>query len=853
MSAITWQNLTNAGVVGATLSKTGGSSGIPNAGATSLQSLAGDGSITLTLPATTAELFIGLVLGGALVTDITQVPFAFHVYGTGAWDIRELNVYRTEGAYSAGDTLTITIAGDQVKYQHNGVDVLTSPTARPVGALSADVVFWTVGGSVSNGDLTDLSGGGGGTSIPTLAAATPTTQITAPTSYSHALTDLTALPVPALPALPADVNGTFISPSFNRTVRRATNQNTGPNANVSHRLPSSEQVCAWRRDSNGYITVDTFGGSLYHTLDQATGQVTYQHRTTFGQEPTFSRVAGREHILYGTSGYKVRTHDVDANTYADLIDLAAVDPAYTGGSLALGGSIQSSASTDHERIVFFYGGTSQDKHFRVCVFEVASPGTGLVLDTIAQTITPMTGGVLGAPVAVPMDHAFHVHAIGIDQSGRYVIVYPTGTDQSAGAAPMYAWDVFAGTVIGCSVMPWGHDSMGYGVWFNNAGDIGSPYDAFEFGYRSLADLAHYTKVINPQLTPQLVNMDTHPNWCNARSDAVTPPVLGTYLFYEPIAANKDTDPTHRTNTVAWRACDNEIVSVHPVSGAIYRWTHHFSDTYSDDGSSAGIGFWYEPIPQVSPNGRWILFASNMQKTLGLDADGSAQTLYRTDVWLIDTGEVFVPTVTVPDVTGLTETAAAAALSAAGLALGTVTLANSDTVPATDVISQLPLAGATASPGDAVALTVSIGVQPAPPPTPTINGTVKRTALPKFERVSRRVLSVQITKGVTEVDLTLYKGSRQDVVQQLDPVEDITGWTIVATIKQKPDDPNAIFTVPASMTDSVNGIYTIPFRASQSGLLAAGSYVWDVWRVDSGAEEVLMAPSKLVSTRTVRVP
>ncbi len=62
--------------------------------------------------------------------------------------------------------------------------------------------------------------------------------------------------------------------------------------------------------------------------------------------------------------------------------------------------------------------------------------------------------------------------------------------------------------------------------------------------------------------------------------------------------------------------------------------------------------------------------------------------------------------TVPNVDGLTQAAASAAITGAGLALGTVTQEYSDTVPAGEVVSQNPAAGAGVAPGAAVSLAVS---------------------------------------------------------------------------------------------------------------------------------------------------
>ncbi len=71
------------------------------------------------------------------------------------------------------------------------------------------------------------------------------------------------------------------------------------------------------------------------------------------------------------------------------------------------------------------------------------------------------------------------------------------------------------------------------------------------------------------------------------------------------------------------------------------------------------------------------------------------------------------TLTVPDLTGLSRTAAEAAITAAGLIVGVVTEAYSDTVPAGFVMSQSPAAGAETQPGAAVNFVVSLGVQSGP--------------------------------------------------------------------------------------------------------------------------------------------
>ncbi len=76
-----------------------------------------------------------------------------------------------------------------------------------------------------------------------------------------------------------------------------------------------------------------------------------------------------------------------------------------------------------------------------------------------------------------------------------------------------------------------------------------------------------------------------------------------------------------------------------------------------------------------------------------------------------TGTYTAEQVTVPNVVGQTQAAAATALTAAGLTVGTVTQVYNASISSGQIISQTPAAGGTATAGSAVALTVSKGPQP----------------------------------------------------------------------------------------------------------------------------------------------
>ena len=73
-------------------------------------------------------------------------------------------------------------------------------------------------------------------------------------------------------------------------------------------------------------------------------------------------------------------------------------------------------------------------------------------------------------------------------------------------------------------------------------------------------------------------------------------------------------------------------------------------------------------------------------------------------------------VNVPNVVGMTQTAAGTALTNASLTVGATTTQSSTTVPSGSVISQNPGAGASVAPGSAVALVISSGAPVTPPAT-----------------------------------------------------------------------------------------------------------------------------------------
>jgi hypothetical protein len=270
-------------------------------------------------------------------------------------------------------------------------------------------------------------------------------------------------------------------------------------------------------------------------------------------------------------------------------------------------------------MMVMFGGTSQDHHHLIIVFDRANPTNPQIVDTWASTLN-------GGPTSTVLN--FSLHGVTIDRSGRYLMLYPTSADQTgARKAPQsVAWDTQTGTFteMPLAAHPYGHDSIGYGVSVNQDCCVTTTYDGVQWQFRNLSTPMTSRDVLPQVLMPQEVFISDHSTWNNARSDQLVPYVSGLFRY-------------GTNNTTPWRALDDEIVAVETdVPGqnpTIWRFAHHRSNV-ADDTNAANTSFWYEPRPNVSDDGRWVMFTSNWEKTLGTDPAGDTGSGFRQDVFIV---------------------------------------------------------------------------------------------------------------------------------------------------------------------------------------------------------------------------
>jgi len=466
----------------------------------------------------------------------------------------------------------------------------------------------------------------GGVAVAVCAAAPLTAQTLTAVGPYAAVIDRATYAKPPLPLL-GPAGSAIVDPVFRSTITRITDRSTRPdNLDRSYKTPSSTHQNAWSAAGSRFYVTGGGGAVVPYSFDRTTGAARRIQPSATGagglilnfyMEPQFSYV--NDAIIYGSvAGGSLRTIDkfnFDTSVYSRVLDLDALIPGLSGTYI---GGLKSSAGV-MERVLVLFGGTQQDLHHYAAVFEAANPQNRQILDTKASTLN---GTRLGSTLN------FMLHGVMIDRSGRYVMLYPTSADQTGTrkAPQSVAWDTQSNvfTEMPISALPYGHDAFGYGVSVNQDCCTSTAYDAAQWQFRALSTPLVSRDLITTILPTKEVYLADHTTWNNARPDNAAPVISGLYRY--------------GVNTAPWRAWDDEIIAVQTdaapgVNPTVWRFAHHRSNV-ANDLNSAGTSFWYMPRPNISPDGHWVLFTSNWEKTLGTDPDGDTGGAARQDVFLV---------------------------------------------------------------------------------------------------------------------------------------------------------------------------------------------------------------------------
>lgn len=455
------------------------------------------------------------------------------------------------------------------------------------------------------------------------------------------LTDRNAYTIPAFPgSWPV---GTIINdPTFGNRVARMTDGNVlAGTPGVSFGGPSAGYQHQFSAGSTKFYVIGSAGGVVPYAFNAAAmtrarisgaGDGGLQI-STVSTEPQFSYVDDDLIYVTGQNGTHstpiIRKYSFTGAAYTDLFDMW---PILNG----IGKTIPDSSfcpnifssEASPEKIVCMCPTQAGDDNYLVPVFEVGNPSHYAVLDTMASTVS-VNGGSF---TAVNITLGFHLHGVDIDRSGRYVCLFTAGADIALGKARKYIWDTQTNLVTAMTLYPFAHTCMGWSDFLNMDGVHPTPYDNLVITWRSLADIngAVRSCIKVPQTVGEIY-VDGHTTWHNAKATSLEPTTLEVYR-----SQDGPSDSPH--NDAPLRAWDGEIISVptDDIDTNVYRQCHHHSIVRDDVDTPGKQPFYYQPRSNNSQDGKWCLFSSNGDRTLGTDTHPQdSVTTKRYDVFLVE--------------------------------------------------------------------------------------------------------------------------------------------------------------------------------------------------------------------------
>lgn len=439
---------------------------------------------------------------------------------------------------------------------------------------------------------------------------------------------------PTLPTL-GPAGSSFVDPTFGSPVIRITDGNTMPGqVGESFSTPSASHQLAWNADSTKFYVRGSACTCMPFSWD-ATNRVASRISGTGDggliiitqPEPQFSFV--NPNVIYGARQKSVvntpvvRKFDFSTGTYTDILDLATTVPNLANNTYCGG---LNSSETLPERLAIFYAGGGQDAHFIAAIIEIGSSNL-IQCDTLASTIT-RNGGT---PVPTNITLGFKLHHVEIDRTGRWATLHPS-TPYLASPhfkTAKYVWDLNTDIIVPMLPKPAAHTAIGWGDYINQDCCTSTAYDAIQLQYRRLDNVAGVRDIVRNVMTPAEAYLGSHISWNNAKADSLQPFAMETYRYND---GPFDVNPR---NNVPWRPWDDEIISIQTENvgstTTVWRHCHTRSTVWKESGP--GTQFWYQPRCNISPDGRWILFTSNWEKTLGLETGGGG--MFRGDVFMVE--------------------------------------------------------------------------------------------------------------------------------------------------------------------------------------------------------------------------
>jgi len=415
-------------------------------------------------------------------------------------------------------------------------------------------------------------------------------RLPAPPLAYQAVSDTKVYAKPPLPKL-GPAGFAFQDPTFGCPIMRVSDEKTA--AGMAVVTPAVAFANSWNADSTLFYVLANGAANIPFRFDPQTMTASripgLPFLPEFGNESTFSR--HDPNICFGKDRRRnvIVQYDFSSNTATDVVDVARLTGTEPGYMSTL------TISAD-DVLALVFGGPTQDASPYLLVYD---------LKTRKHRLWNTKDGTLdGKPL--PNAPKFTQHTGLIDLSGRYVMTLGPGV-----TGPI-VWDTKTDDIYPVTAERSGHHVLGYAAMVN---------DVHKWVYRGLDPAA----IDNPRDLMQhpagevYFDYDSHVSWNNARPGRPVPVVLSTYHMLER------GDPK-----CVWG--DEVLAVATDGSRQVWRFAHHRSTVHGRGmaGISGKYNFWDSPRGNVSQDGRFYMFTSNWEESVGKDR----QDRCREDVFIV---------------------------------------------------------------------------------------------------------------------------------------------------------------------------------------------------------------------------
>jgi len=400
----------------------------------------------------------------------------------------------------------------------------------------------------------------------------------------------------------------FNDPDFSSRTVRVTDNNTGVPCglpvNETFFTDSSAEENMWNADTTKFL-MDSQDGHLFaFTWNAVTMQSSFINVTgscwvplsVGANSPTFSY--SNPNYLYGNSSANdnvIRRFDFSDNSVTAIKDLSTCGAGFSSGTTT--GNL--TVNNDDTRFSTYVGGQDIAQYLVVWDKNLGCRWY--------NTFTGQVGGDWGPAGSISSSLRFKVHISMMSRSGAYVRLE---SNDITGSEHAY-WEVATLNLQECTTAnsPYcgGHQAMGYTKVVNQA----NASDDMEMRSRPMNNVSAFSQLVDPLLTPAEFSQDGHWSWNNADTKDSVPFCGSTYQV--------SGSPTAIT-----RALDREVMCIRTdgVESKVWRFAHHRATGALNQNAAARSNFRSIPIGNVSQDGKFYMFTSDWEWTLGTQAGSS---------------------------------------------------------------------------------------------------------------------------------------------------------------------------------------------------------------------------------------